>query len=94
MPEKIDGAATFPIGNGKYQRLPVGRGRIELSESYDNQPVEKREHNLFVTSLDTGIITGVIVSGIQVYVLRISPQAKSFSYFDSFLERLVVGNCT
>ncbi len=93
LPEKVDAVAAFPAIQGQEQMLPVGRGRIDVQESYDDQPVEKRTYDLFVTSLDTGIVTGFIVSGNQIYVLRLSPRAKSFSYFDSFLERLVVGSC-
>jgi len=93
LPDKIDSTVSLPTAHGENKTLPVGRGEIEIQEIIDKKKMEKRTHDLYITSLDTGIITGMIVTGIQIYVLRFSPKAHTFTYFDSFLERLIVGNC-
>lgn len=89
MPKKLDAVASVSSGQQQTSLMPVGRGRIDLDES----PGQLRTSDLYVTSLDTGIVTGFFVEGVLIYVLRLSPRAKSFSYFDSFRERLITGNC-
>lgn len=93
LPEKIDGVATVSTPRGSKELTHVGLGRIEIRELVEGRKTHKRTSDLYVTSLDTGIITGFHVEGTQVYILRFSPNAKSFSYFDSFRERTVAGGC-
>lgn len=93
LPEKIDGTATVTTSQGQTTLVRVGRGRIEVRESTNDRQTNSRISDLYITSLDAGIITGFFVEGVLIHVLRFSPKAKSLSFFDSFRERLITGAC-
>jgi hypothetical protein len=92
LPEKLDAIAAFPSRQGSAKQVPVGRGQISIREITGDYS-QSRNFDLYVTSLDTGIITGVFVEGTLIYVIRFSPRAKVFSYFDTFREQLISGTC-
>ncbi|MBN1142322.1 MAG: hypothetical protein JXB25_11105 [Deltaproteobacteria bacterium] len=93
LPEKMDGIVTVASSRGATELMRVGIGRIEIRESVAGRETYKRASELYVTSLDTEIITCFFVEGIQVYVLRFSLKGKTVSYFDSFRERNISGVC-
>ena len=92
LPGKIDEVASMPSVQGPAKLIPVGRGHINIRE-VTGDVAQSRANDFYVTSLDTGIITGFFVEGVLVYVVRFSPRAKVFSFFDSFRERLIAGTC-
>jgi hypothetical protein len=92
LPAKIDATASVPSAQGSAKTFPVGRGNINIREQ-TGSTTHSRANDFYVTRLDTGIITGFFVEGVLVYVVRFSPGAKVFSYFDSFRESLIAGTC-
>lgn len=92
LPAKIDATASVPSSQGSAKSFPVGRGHINIRE-VTGSTTHSRANEFYVTGLDAGIITGFFVEGVLVYVVRFSPRAKVFSYFDSFRERLIAGTC-
>lgn len=92
LPKKIDEVASVPSFQGLAKSIPVGLGRINIHEVTGNI-VQSRVNDFYVTSLDTGTITGFFLEGVLVYVVRFSPRAKVFSCFDSFRERIIAGTC-
>jgi len=92
LPAKIDAVVSVPSIQGPAKLIPVGRGRVNIREVTGNA-TQARANDFYITSLDTGVITGFFFEGIQVHVVRFSPRAKVFSYFDSFRERLIAGAC-
>jgi hypothetical protein len=92
LPDRLDAIASLPSSQGSAKQVPVGRGQITIRETTGNHS-QSRNFDLYVTSLDTGIITGFFVEGILMYVVRLSPRAKVFSYFDTFREQVISGTC-
>lgn len=92
LPDTIDANASLPSPHGSTKLVPVGRGQITIREVLGDH-LQSRKFDLYVTSLDTSIITGFFVEGILIHVIRFSPRAKVFSYFDTFRERLIAGTC-
>ncbi len=87
------GLAQIAIGRAWWLRRYAAEQSPEDREVTDGT-TESRASDFYVTSTDQGVITGFFVEGTLVYVVRFSPRAKVFSFFDSFRERLIAGSCT
>lgn len=96
MPERTDSTVTLSSNKGQLNRTPVGIGKLEVLESTSQATGKLQKYDLLLTTLNTSYpIHGFVVSGNNVHVLRadLYEKGKPFSYFDSFLNRLIVGGC-